>query len=102
MDRMQEREREIDAAVADIRAIGQRDGITRASLAKIRQRLIRFARARLSQLGSCAGRSDQARSGDPLSGVRLTHWPVNRRGDGARMRGWASGEGVSVPKRRGP
>lgn len=43
MDKTQERTREIDAAVADIRAIEQRDGITRASLAKIRQRLIRLA-----------------------------------------------------------
>jgi len=43
MDRTQERKREIDAAVADIRAIEQRDGITRSSLAKIRQRLIQLA-----------------------------------------------------------
>ena len=43
MDRMQERKREIDAAVADIRAIDQREGITRASLAQIRQRLIQLA-----------------------------------------------------------
>ena len=34
MDQTQERTREIDAAVADIRAIEQRDGVTRASLAK--------------------------------------------------------------------
>ena len=43
MDRIQERKREIDAAVADIRAIGEREGITRSSLAKVRQRLIRLA-----------------------------------------------------------
>src|SRR3989304_3231879 len=43
MDRIQERKREIDAAVADIRAIEQREGITRSSLAKVKQRLIRLA-----------------------------------------------------------
>ena len=43
MDKIQERTREIDAAVADIRAIEQRDGMTRSSLAKIRQRLIQLA-----------------------------------------------------------
>jgi predicted metal-dependent enzyme (double-stranded beta helix superfamily) len=43
MDKLQERKREIDAAVADIRAIEQREGITRSSLAKIRQRLIQLA-----------------------------------------------------------
>lgn len=43
MDKQQERGREIDAAVADIRAIEQREGIGRSSLAKIRQRLIRLA-----------------------------------------------------------
>ncbi|HUX23849.1 MAG TPA: cysteine dioxygenase [Burkholderiales bacterium] len=43
MDKIQERTREIDAAVADIRAIEQRDGITRSSLAKIRQRLTGLA-----------------------------------------------------------
>ena len=43
MDRALERRREIDAAVGDIRAIEQRDGITRSSLAKIRQRLIQLA-----------------------------------------------------------
>ena len=43
MDRAGERSREIDAAVADIRAIEQRDGISRSSLAKIRQRLIQLA-----------------------------------------------------------
>jgi predicted metal-dependent enzyme (double-stranded beta helix superfamily) len=43
MDKTEERTREIDAAVADIRAIEQGEGITRSSLAKIRQRLIRLA-----------------------------------------------------------
>ncbi len=43
MDTAQERASEIAAAVADIRAIEQRDGVTRASLAKIRERLIRLA-----------------------------------------------------------
>ena len=43
MHRTDERAREIDAAVADIRTIEQRDGISRSSLAKIRQRLIRLA-----------------------------------------------------------
>jgi len=43
MDRTQERKLEIDAAVADIRALEQSAGITRSSLAKIRQRLIRLA-----------------------------------------------------------
>ena len=43
MDKQLERGREIDAAVADIRAIEQREGITRSSLAKVRQRLIRLA-----------------------------------------------------------
>src|SRR3990172_4330988 len=43
MHRTDERTREIDAAVADIRTIEQRDGISRSSLAKIRQRLIRLA-----------------------------------------------------------
>ena len=43
MDKIEERVREIDAAVADIRAIEQRDGIMRSSLAKIRQRLIGLA-----------------------------------------------------------
>lgn len=43
MDRTQQRAREIDAALADIRAIEERDRVTRSSLAKIRQRLIRLA-----------------------------------------------------------
>jgi predicted metal-dependent enzyme (double-stranded beta helix superfamily) len=43
MDKSQERRREIDAAVDAIRAIEQRDGINRSSLAKIRQRLIQLA-----------------------------------------------------------
>jgi predicted metal-dependent enzyme (double-stranded beta helix superfamily) len=43
MDRTQERTREIDAAVADIRAIEKRDGVTRESLERIKQRLIRLA-----------------------------------------------------------
>ena len=43
MDKAQERSREIEAAVADIRAIDTSEGITRSSLAKIRQRLIRLA-----------------------------------------------------------
>ena len=43
MDKKQERMREIEAAVADIRAIEQREGITRASLEQIRQRLIKLA-----------------------------------------------------------
>ena len=43
MDTAEERAREIAAAVADIRAIEQREGVTRASLAKIRERLIRLA-----------------------------------------------------------
>ena len=43
MDTSQERAREIAAAVADIRAIEQRDGVTRASLARMRERLVRLA-----------------------------------------------------------
>jgi predicted metal-dependent enzyme (double-stranded beta helix superfamily) len=38
-----ERKREIDAAVADVRAIEAREGVTRASLEKIKQRLTRLA-----------------------------------------------------------
>jgi len=38
-----ERKREIEAAVADVRAIEKRDGVTRESLEKIKQRLIRLA-----------------------------------------------------------
>jgi predicted metal-dependent enzyme (double-stranded beta helix superfamily) len=37
------RQKEIDAAVADVRAIEARDGVTRDSLEKIKQRLIRLA-----------------------------------------------------------
>ena len=43
MDRAQERASEIDAAVADIRAIEQHDGINRSSLSKFRQRLMKLA-----------------------------------------------------------
>src|SRR5438445_12817470 len=37
------RKREIDAAVAEVRAIERADGVTRESLEKIKQRLIRLA-----------------------------------------------------------
>src|SRR5437773_7705176 len=37
------RKREIEAAVADVRQIEKRDGVTRASLEKIKQRMIRLA-----------------------------------------------------------
>lgn len=37
------RKMEIDAAVADVRQIEKRDGVTRASLEKIKQRLMRLA-----------------------------------------------------------
>ena len=43
MNRLEERTREIDAAVADIRAIEQQDGVNRSSLSKIRQRLMLLA-----------------------------------------------------------
>lgn len=43
MDRAEERTREIDAAVADIRGIEAREGVTRESLDHIKQRLIRLA-----------------------------------------------------------
>jgi predicted metal-dependent enzyme (double-stranded beta helix superfamily) len=43
MDRKQERDREVEAAVADIREIERRDGVTRASLEAVKQRLIRLA-----------------------------------------------------------
>ena len=43
MDRNRERAGEIDAAVADVRAIEARDGVSRDSLEKIKQRLIRLA-----------------------------------------------------------
>jgi predicted metal-dependent enzyme (double-stranded beta helix superfamily) len=42
-DRTVLRQKEIDAAVADVRAVEQRDGVTRESLEKIKQRLIRLA-----------------------------------------------------------
>jgi predicted metal-dependent enzyme (double-stranded beta helix superfamily) len=42
-DRAQERQREIEAAVGDVRAIEARDGVSRDSLEKIKQRLIRLA-----------------------------------------------------------
>jgi predicted metal-dependent enzyme (double-stranded beta helix superfamily) len=38
-----DRKREIEAAVADVREIEKRDGVTRESLDKIKQRLIRLA-----------------------------------------------------------
>jgi len=43
MDKVEQRQHEVEAAVADIRAIEQHEGVTRSSLAKIRQRLIRLA-----------------------------------------------------------
>jgi len=43
MDRSQERHREIEAAVADIRAIEEREGVTRESLEKIKARLAKLA-----------------------------------------------------------
>ncbi|MBE0614323.1 MAG: cysteine dioxygenase [Burkholderiales bacterium] len=43
IDKVEERRQAVDGAVADIRAIEARDGITRSSLAKIRQRLIQLA-----------------------------------------------------------
>ncbi len=43
MDRTAERRKEVAAAVADIRAIEQRDGVNRASLEKIKARLIKLA-----------------------------------------------------------
>jgi predicted metal-dependent enzyme (double-stranded beta helix superfamily) len=43
MERANERKREIEAAVADVRAIERRDGVTRESLEKIKQRLTRLA-----------------------------------------------------------
>lgn len=43
MDRTQERHREIDAAVADIRAIEARDGVTRESLEQIKACLAKLA-----------------------------------------------------------
>src|SRR4051812_18703403 len=47
MDRNREiREKEIQSTVASVRAIEQRDGVTRESLEKIKQRLIRLAARR--------------------------------------------------------
>jgi len=43
MGRADERKREIAAAVADVRAIEEREGVTRDSLEKIKQRLTRLA-----------------------------------------------------------
>jgi predicted metal-dependent enzyme (double-stranded beta helix superfamily) len=43
MDRAAERRKAIDAAVADIRAIEKREGVTRASLQSIKARLIELA-----------------------------------------------------------
>ena len=43
-DRVVLRRKEIDTAVADVRAIEARDGVTRESLEKIKQRLIRLAK----------------------------------------------------------
>jgi predicted metal-dependent enzyme (double-stranded beta helix superfamily) len=43
LPRIAERSREIDAAVADVRAIEARDGVNRESLEKIKQRLVRLA-----------------------------------------------------------
>jgi predicted metal-dependent enzyme (double-stranded beta helix superfamily) len=43
MERANERKREIEAAVADVRAIERREGVTRESLDKIKQRLSRLA-----------------------------------------------------------
>lgn len=42
-DRAAQRQREIEAAVADVRAIEASDGVTRDSLERIKQRLIRLA-----------------------------------------------------------
>jgi hypothetical protein len=42
-DRTVLRQKEIEAAVADVRAIEARDGVTRDSLEKIKQRLVRLA-----------------------------------------------------------
>jgi predicted metal-dependent enzyme (double-stranded beta helix superfamily) len=43
MDRTEERRREIEAAVADIRDIERQEGVTRHGLARIRERLMRLA-----------------------------------------------------------
>jgi predicted metal-dependent enzyme (double-stranded beta helix superfamily) len=42
-----ERKREIESAVQDVRSIERRDGVTRESLEKVKQRLIRLARPEL-------------------------------------------------------
>jgi predicted metal-dependent enzyme (double-stranded beta helix superfamily) len=42
-DRAAQRKREVEAAVADVRAIEAREGVNRQSLEKIKQRLIRLA-----------------------------------------------------------
>ena len=42
-----DRKREIETAVAEVRAIEQREGVTRESLGRIKQRLIRLARPEL-------------------------------------------------------
>ena len=43
MDRANERRQEIEAAVADVREIERREGVTRQSLERIRERLARLA-----------------------------------------------------------
>ena len=43
MDRAAQRKREIEAAVADVRAIEKQDGVSRESLEKIKARLLRLA-----------------------------------------------------------
>jgi predicted metal-dependent enzyme (double-stranded beta helix superfamily) len=43
MDREEERAREVEATVADVRAIEAREGVTRESLEKIKKRLMRLA-----------------------------------------------------------
>jgi predicted metal-dependent enzyme (double-stranded beta helix superfamily) len=43
MDRTQQRHREIEAAVADVRAIERREGVTRESLEHIKSRLLKLA-----------------------------------------------------------
>ena len=42
-DKSAERRAEVDAAVAEVREIEQREGVTRASLERIKQRLLRLA-----------------------------------------------------------
>jgi predicted metal-dependent enzyme (double-stranded beta helix superfamily) len=43
IDRKARRQNEIEAAVAEVRAIEARDGVTRESLERVKQRLIRLA-----------------------------------------------------------